>query len=78
MSTLTDKSLGNRTEMADSDVKRLMMKRWAAWPRSTRWLAGGIAAAVLVPVFAWVLFVTSALPQARFSRQRGTPPGADC
>jgi hypothetical protein len=30
MSTLTDKSLGNRTEMADSDAKRPMMKRWAA------------------------------------------------
>ena len=42
MPTLTDKSLGNRTEMADSDAKRLMMKRWA-WPRGTRWLAGGIA-----------------------------------
>ena len=62
MSTLTDKSLGNRTEMADSDAKRLMMKRWAAWPRSTWLLAGGIAAAVLVLVLvvAWVLFVPAA------------------
>jgi hypothetical protein len=62
MPALTDKSLGNRTEMADSDAKRPMMKRWAAWPRSTRWLAGGIAAGVLVLVLvvAWVLFVPAA------------------
>jgi len=60
MSTLIDKSLGNQTEVADSDAKRPVMKRWAAWPRSTRWLAGGIAAAVLVLVVAWVLFVPAA------------------
>ena len=60
MSTLTDKSLGNRTEMADSDVRRLMLKRWAAWPRGVRWLAGGIAAAVLALAVAWVLFVPAA------------------
>jgi len=60
MSTLIDKSLGNQTEVADSDAKRLVMKRWAAWPRSTRWLAGGIAVAVLVLVVAWVLFVPAA------------------
>jgi len=60
MPVLTDKSLGSRTEVADSDAKRLMMKRWAAWPRSTRWLTGGIAAAVLVLVVAWVLFVPAA------------------
>ena len=74
MSTLTDKSLGNRTEMADSDVKRLMMKRWAAWPRSTRWLAGGIAAAVLVPVFAWVLFVPATDWLARHDVGSATGP----
>src|SRR5258705_5208047 len=74
MSTLTDKSLGNRTEMADSDVKRLMMKRWAAWPRSTRWLAGGIAAAVLVPVFAWVLFVPATDWLARHDAGSATGP----
>jgi hypothetical protein len=74
MSTLTDKSLGNRTEMADSDVKRLMMKRWAAWPRSTRWLAGGIAAAVLVPVLAWVLFVPATDWLARHDVGSATGP----
>ncbi len=34
-----------------------MPKRWAAWPRSIRWLAGGIAAVVLGLVIAWALFV---------------------
>ena len=34
-----------------------MLKRWAAWPRATRWLAGGIAAAVLALAFVWALFV---------------------
>ena len=34
MSTLIDKSLGNQTEVADSDAKRLVMKRWDAWPRT--------------------------------------------
>ena len=56
MSTLTDKSLGNRTEMADSDVKRLMMKRWAAWPRAPGGWQGDRrrrAGAVVV----WALFV---------------------
>ena len=33
-----------------------MLKRWAAWPRGNRWLAG-IAAVVLVLAIAWVLFV---------------------
>jgi len=60
MPALTDKSPWNRTEMAGSDAKRPMMERWAAWPRSTQWLAGGIAAAVLVLVVAWVLFVPAA------------------
>ena len=32
------------------------MLKWAAWPRGVRWLAGGIAAAVLVLALAWVLF----------------------
>ena len=35
---------GNRTETADSDAKRVGLKRWAAWPRATRWLIGGIYA----------------------------------
>jgi uncharacterized protein YjbI with pentapeptide repeats len=34
-----------------------MLKRWAAWPRGIRWLAGGIAAFVLALAVAWVLFV---------------------
>ena len=33
-----------------------MLKRWAAWPRGIRWLAG-IAAVVLGLAIAWVLFV---------------------
>jgi uncharacterized protein YjbI with pentapeptide repeats len=33
-----------------------VLKRWAAWPRGSRWLAG-IAAVVLGLVIAWVLFV---------------------
>ena len=33
-----------------------MLKRWAAWPRGNRWLAG-IAAIVLGLAIAWVLFV---------------------
>ena len=33
---------------------------WAAWPRGVRWLAGGLAAAVLVAALAWVLFVPAA------------------
>ena len=33
-----------------------MLKRWAAWPRGNRWLAG-IAAVVLGLAIAWVLFV---------------------
>ena len=34
-----------------------MLKHWAAWPRSKRWLAGGIFAVVLALAVAWVLFV---------------------
>ena len=33
-----------------------VLKRWAAWPRGNRWLAG-IAAVVLGLAIAWVLFV---------------------
>jgi uncharacterized protein YjbI with pentapeptide repeats len=33
-----------------------MLKRWAAWPLATRWLAG-IAAVVLAAVIVWALFV---------------------
>jgi type II secretory pathway component PulM len=36
-----------------------VLKRWAAWPRGIRWLAG-IAAIVLVLVIVWVLFVPAA------------------
>jgi uncharacterized protein YjbI with pentapeptide repeats len=38
----------------------LHVLNWAAWPRGARWLAGGIAAAVLVLALAWVLFVPAA------------------
>jgi hypothetical protein len=31
MSTLTDAALENRTEIADSDAKRLRLKRQVAW-----------------------------------------------
>ena len=37
-----------------------MLKRWAVWPRGTRWLASGAAAAVLALAVAWVLFVPAA------------------
>jgi Pentapeptide repeats (8 copies) len=37
-----------------------VLKRWAAWPRTVRWLAGGIAAVVLAMAVAWVLFVPAA------------------
>jgi hypothetical protein len=37
-----------------------MLKRWAALPRGTRWLVGGIAAVVLALAIAWVLFVPAA------------------
>ena len=46
---------GNRTETADSDAKRVGLKRWAAWPRATRWLIGGIAVLVLAAALSWVL-----------------------
>ena len=36
-----------------------MLKRWAAWPRGIRWLAG-IAAVVLALAIVWVLFVPAA------------------
>jgi hypothetical protein len=34
-----------------------VLNRWAAWPRETRWLVGGIAAIVLGLAIAWALFV---------------------
>jgi uncharacterized protein YjbI with pentapeptide repeats len=37
-----------------------VLKRWAAWPQGTRWLAGGIAAVVVALAIAWVLFVPGA------------------
>jgi hypothetical protein len=37
-----------------------MLIRWADLPRSTRWLAGGIAAVVLALAVVWVLFVPAA------------------
>jgi hypothetical protein len=37
-----------------------MSKRWADWPRSIRWIASGIVAAVLALAIAWVLFVLAA------------------
>jgi len=51
---------GNRTETADSDAKRVGLKRWAAWPRATRWLIGGIAVLVLAAALSWVLVVPAA------------------
>ena len=32
-----------------------MLKLWAAWPRAIRWLAGGLAAAVLALAVVWLL-----------------------
>ena len=37
-----------------------MLKRWATWPRGTRWLIGLLAAVVLVLAVVWVLFVPAA------------------
>lgn len=37
-----------------------MSERWAALPRGTRWLLGGIAAVVLALVVTWLLFVPAA------------------
>ena len=37
-----------------------MLKRWTAWPRGIRWLAGGTAAVVLAVAVAWFLFVPAA------------------
>jgi hypothetical protein len=37
-----------------------MPKGWAAWPRSARWAAAGIAAVTLALVVTWVLFVPAA------------------
>jgi pentapeptide repeat protein len=37
-----------------------MLNRWAALPRSTRWLLGAAAAVALALVVAWVLFVPAA------------------
>jgi Pentapeptide repeats (8 copies) len=37
-----------------------VLKEWPAWPRSIRWLAWGIAVAVLALVVAWALFVPMA------------------
>src|SRR5580700_11327725 len=60
MSTLTDTALENRTEIADSDAKRLRLKRRVAWPQGTRWLIGGIAVLVLAAALSWVLVVPAA------------------
>jgi Pentapeptide repeats (8 copies) len=60
MPTLTDTSLGNRTEMAGGEVKQPLFKNWAAWPRSTRWLIFGIAALVLAAAVSWLLIVPAA------------------
>jgi hypothetical protein len=35
-------------------------KRWADWPRGTRWLLAGIAAVVLGLTIAWALYVPAA------------------
>ena len=37
-----------------------MLKRWAAWSQSTRWLVGGIAAVVVALAIGWVLLVPAA------------------
>jgi Pentapeptide repeats (8 copies) len=37
-----------------------VLERWAAWPRGTRWLVGGIAVVVLALIIVWVLFVPAA------------------
>jgi Pentapeptide repeats (8 copies) len=37
-----------------------VLKSWAAWPSGVRWLAGGIAAAVLALAVAWAMFVPAA------------------
>jgi hypothetical protein len=60
MSALTDTPLGNGTEMAGFDAKRAGLKYWAAWPRATRWLIGGIAVLVLAAALSWVLVVPAA------------------
>src|SRR5580693_394103 len=60
MSMLTDTALGNRTEIADGDAKRLRLKRWVAWPQGTRWLIGGIAVLVLAAALSWALVVPAA------------------
>jgi hypothetical protein len=60
MSTLTDTALENRTEIADSDAKRLRLKRRVAWPQGTRWLIGGIAVLVLAAALSWALVVPAA------------------
>lgn len=46
--------------MADSDANRVGLKGWAAWPRATRWLMGGIAVLVLAVTLSWVLVVPAA------------------
>jgi Pentapeptide repeats (8 copies) len=45
---------------ADPPNVVLVLKRLAARPQGTRWLAGGIAAVVLALAVAWVLFVPTA------------------
>src|SRR5208282_4194771 len=37
-----------------------MLKHWAAWPRSRRWLVSGIAGVVLALAITWALFVPAA------------------
>jgi hypothetical protein len=57
MPTVTDTPPGNQTEMAYSDAKPLVWKRWAAWPRNTQWVICGIIALVVAAAVSWVLVV---------------------
>src|ERR1700745_1109179 len=51
-----------------------MLKRWTAWPRGIRWLAGGLAAVVLALAGAWALFVPVADWLARHDVGPATGP----
>ena len=75
-----------RTRAYSPDVLHVL-KRWAAWPQGTRWLAGGIAAVVVALAIAWVLFVPgadwlarmmSAQPRDRYTRQHWITLGVGC